>query len=59
MFMNVVNVLALNNLKASKFLDCIYSIEIDNKDTTDYITSASYLERVLEIDNTRTLAWKI
>ena len=44
-------VLSLNNSKFGDFVDRIYPIELDIKDTTDTDRSASYLDLYLEIDS--------
>ena len=45
------DVLSLNNSRFCNFVDRIYPIELEIKDTTDTDTSASYLDIYLEIDS--------
>ena len=45
------DVLALNNSKFGDYVERIYPIELEIKDTTDTVKSASYLDLHLEIDN--------
>jgi hypothetical protein len=45
------DVLSLNNSRFGDFVDRIYPIELEIKDTTDTDTSASYLDLHLEIDS--------
>ena len=45
------DVLSLNNSRFGDFVDRIYPIEFEVKDTTDTDTSASYLDLHLEIDS--------
>jgi hypothetical protein len=47
-YINVV--LSLNNSRFGDFIDRIYPIELETKDTTDTDKSASYLDVHLEID---------
>ena len=49
-FRYIDDVLSLNNSGFGDFIDCIYPIELDIKDTTDTDTSASYIDLHLEID---------
>jgi hypothetical protein len=44
------DVLSLNNSRFGDFVDRIYPIEFEIKDTTDTDRSASYLDLHLEID---------
>ena len=44
-------VLSLNNSRLGDFVDRIYPIKLEIKDTTDSDTSASYLDLHLEIDS--------
>jgi hypothetical protein len=44
-------VLSLHNSRFGYFVDHIYSIELEIKDTTDTYRSASYLDLHLEIDS--------
>ena len=53
------DVLSLNNFKLGDFVDSIYPIELDIKDTTDTDRSASYLELRLEIDSEGRLSTKL
>jgi hypothetical protein len=43
-FRFIDDVLSLNNTRFGDFLDCIYPIELEIKDTTDRDMSASYLD---------------
>ena len=45
------DVLSLNNSRIGDFVDCIYSIELEIKYTTDTDISASYLDLHLAIDS--------
>jgi hypothetical protein len=45
------DVLSLNNSRFGDYVDRIYPIELEVKDTTDADSSASYLELHLEIDS--------
>jgi len=49
-FHYINDVLSLNNCKFGDFVDRIYPIEIEIKDTTDIARSASYLDLHLAID---------
>ena len=51
--------LSLNNSRFSDFVDCIYPIELEIKDTTDKDMSASYLDLYLEIDSEGRLRTKL
>ena len=51
MFSYIDDVLSLNNSKFGDFIDRIYPIELETKDTTDTDRSASYLDIHLEIDS--------
>jgi hypothetical protein len=51
MFRYIDDVLSLNNSRFGDFVDRIYPIELEIKDTTDTDRSASYLDRFLEIDS--------
>ena len=51
MFRYIDDVLSLNNYRFGDFVDCIYPIDLEIKDTTDTDTSASYLDLHLEIDS--------
>jgi hypothetical protein len=54
-FHYIDNVLSLNNSRFGDFVDRIYPIEIEIKDTTYSDRSASYLDMHLEIDSERRL----
>ena len=58
-FRYIDDVLSLNNDKFKDFLHLIYPNELEIKDTTDTMKSASYLDLFLEIDNTRHLKTKL
>ena len=45
------DVISLNNLKFGDYVERFYPIELEIKDTTDTLNSASYLDLRLEIDN--------
>jgi hypothetical protein len=51
MFCYIDDVLSLNNFRFGNFVDRIYPIELEKKDTTDTDRSASYLDLHLEIDS--------
>jgi len=51
MFCYLDYVLSLNNSRLCDFVDRIYPIELDIKDTTDTDRSASCIELHLEIDS--------
>ena len=53
------DVLSLNNSRLGDFVDLIYHIELEIKDTTDTDRSASYLDLHLEIDSERRLRTKL
>jgi hypothetical protein len=50
-FRHIDDVLSLNNSRFGDFIDRIYPIELETKDTTDTDKSASYLDLHLEIDS--------
>jgi hypothetical protein len=50
-FRYIDDVLSLNNSRFGDFVDCIYLIKLEIKDTTDTDRSASYLDLHLEIDS--------
>jgi hypothetical protein len=50
-FRYIDDVLSLNNYRFGDFVDCIYPIDLEIKDTTDTDRSASYLDLHLEIDS--------
>jgi hypothetical protein len=52
-FRYIDDVLSLNNSRFGDFVDRIYPIELEIKDTTDTDTSASYLDLHLEIPQGR------
>jgi hypothetical protein len=56
MFSCIDDVLSLDNSMFGDFVDCIYPIELEIKDTTDTDMSASYLDLHLEIDSVRQLS---
>jgi hypothetical protein len=49
--LSVSDVLSLNNSRFGDFVDCIYPIELEIKDTTDTDRSASYLDLFLKINS--------
>ena len=59
MFRYIDDVLSLNKSRLGDFVDRIYPIELEIKDTTDTDTSASYLDLHLEIDNEGRLRTKL
>ena len=58
-FRYIDDVLSLNNSKFGDYVDRIYPIELEIKDTTDTVKSASYLDLHLEIDNEGRLKTKL
>jgi hypothetical protein len=50
-FRYIDDVLSLNNSRFGDFVDCIYPIELEIKDTTYTDRSASYLDLHFEIDS--------
>ena len=58
-FRYIDDVLTLNNSGFGDFVDCIYPIELEIKDTTHTDTSASYLDLHLEIDSEGRLTTKL
>ena len=58
-FRYIDDVLSLNNCKFGDFVDRIYPIEIEIKETTDTIISASYLDLHLAIDDEGRLRTKV
>jgi hypothetical protein len=50
-FRYIDDVLSLNKAMLGNFVDCIYPIELENKDTTDTDRSSSYLDLHLDIDS--------
>ena len=57
-FHYINDVLSLNNSRFGEFIDRIYPIELEIKDTTDTYKSASYLDLCLEIDSEERLRTK-
>ena len=58
-FRYIDDVLSLNNSRFGDFVDRIYPIELEIKDTTDTDRFASYLDLHLEIDNEGLLRTKL
>ena len=58
-FRYIDDVLSLNNSRFGDFVDRIYHIELEVKDTTDTDRSASYLDLHLEIDSDGWLRTKL
>ena len=58
-FRYIDDVLSLNNSRFGDFVDRIYPIELEIKDTTHTYTSASYLDLHLEIDSEERLRTKL
>ena len=58
-FRYIDDVLSLNNSRFGDFVDRIYPIELEIKDTTETDRSASYLDLHLEIDNEGRLRTKL
>ena len=58
-FRYIDDVLTLNDARFGDFLDRIYPIELEIKDTTDTDRSASYLDLHLEIDSEGRLRTKL
>jgi hypothetical protein len=59
MFRYKDDVLSLNNSRFGDFVDGIYAIELEIKDTTDTDRSASYLDLYLKIDRQGWLKTKL
>jgi hypothetical protein len=59
MFRYIDDVLSLNNSRLGDFIDRIYPIGLEIKDTTDTDTSASYLDLHFEIDSEGRLRTKL
>ena len=57
-FRYIDDVLSLNNSRFGDFVDRIYPIELEIKDTTDTDRFASYLDLHLEIDSERDFTTK-
>ena len=53
------DVISLNNSKLSEFINRIYTIEFEIKDTTDTARSALYIDIHLEIDRDGRLRTKL
>ena len=58
-FRYIDDVLSLNNSQFGDYVERIYPIELEIKDTTDRVNSASYLDYHLEIDNEGRLKTKL
>jgi hypothetical protein len=58
-FRYIDDVLSLNNSRFGDFVDRVYPIEFEIKDTTDTDRSASYLDLHLEIDSEGRLRTKL
>jgi hypothetical protein len=58
-FRYIDDVLSLNNFRFGDFVDRIYPIELEIKDTTDTDTTASYLDLHLQIDSQGRLRTKL
>ena len=58
-FHYIDDVLSLNNSRFGDFVDHIYPIELEIKNTTDTDRSASYLDLHLEIDSEGRLRTKV
>jgi hypothetical protein len=58
-FRYIDDVLSLTNSRFGDFVDRIYAIELEIKDTTDTDRSASYLDIHLQIDNEGQLRTKL
>jgi hypothetical protein len=58
-FRYIDDVLSLNNSRLGDFVDRIYPVELEIKDTTDTDRSASYLDLHLEIDSEGRLRTKL
>jgi hypothetical protein len=59
MFRYIDDVLSLNNSRVGDFVDRIYPIELEIKDTTATDMSASYLDIHIEIDSEGWLRTKL
>jgi hypothetical protein len=55
----IYDVLSVNNSRFGDFVDCLYPIEPEIKDSTDADRSASYLDLHLEIDSEGRLRMKL
>jgi hypothetical protein len=58
-FRYIDDVLSINNSRLSHFVDRIYPIELEIKDSTDTDRSASYIDLCLEIDKEGRLRTKL
>jgi hypothetical protein len=58
-FRDIDDVLSLNNFRFGDFVDRIYPIELEIKDTTDTDISASYIDLHFEIDSEGRLRTKL
>ena len=58
-FYYIDDVLSLNNSKFGDYVERIYPIKLEIKDTTDTVKSASYIDSHLEIDNEGRLKTKL
>ena len=58
-FRYIDDVLSLNNSKFDDYVERIYPIELEIKDTTDTVNSASYFDLHLRIDNEGLLKTKL
>ena len=58
-FRYIHDVLSINNSKFGDYVERIYTIKLEIKDTTDTVKSASYLDWHLEIDNVGRLKTKL
>ena len=55
----MIDVLSLNNSQFHDYMQLIYPNELEVKDTTDTLKSASYLDLYLEINNGGRLKTKL
>ena len=58
-FRYIDDFLSLNNSQFGDYVECIYPIELEIKNTTDTVKFASYLNLHLEIDNEGRLKTKL
>ena len=58
-FRYIDDAISLNNSRFGDFVDCIYLIDLETKDTIDTDRSASCLDLHLEIDSERQLRTKL
>jgi hypothetical protein len=58
-FRYIDDVLSVNNSRLGDFVECIYLIELETKDTTDTDSFTSYLDLHLEIDSEGRLRTKL